>query len=306
MKRIANKLKREEGGQALILVLVLLLVGGLMIGPLLGFMGTGLAAGQVHEQRMDELYAADAGIEDAIHKMLTDNPSLPQSVGDNWTYSIAGGVNDKGVEVVVELEEDVETFLEGLLDKDAGVHDEWAASSGTPVNGTYEITVIYTPPPGPGHENKKINGVGAWLQGVYDIRYYEEGHPKEGEPVYYGDLIVDYPNCTFEVRSYGGGTAFIWKWTDVNRPVFNPDAPDNSKSLTFEFEPTDDPDLYFSWLVGGSMDIGVVPEDIVIEVWKVISTATDSVTLKQTEVTSYVSRVSDNISILTWEISLTQ
>ena len=40
---------RGERGAAFILVLILLLVGGLIIAPLLAFMGTGLKAGEVFE-----------------------------------------------------------------------------------------------------------------------------------------------------------------------------------------------------------------------------------------------------------------
>ena len=69
MKRMWNKLRIGEKGQALIMVLILMLVGGLIIAPLLSYVGTGLKVGKdVHEERMDELYAADAGVEDALDR----------------------------------------------------------------------------------------------------------------------------------------------------------------------------------------------------------------------------------------------
>ena len=58
--------KREQAGQAFVIVLILMLLGGLIIAPLLAFMGTGLKSGQVFEKKTTELYAADAGIEDGI------------------------------------------------------------------------------------------------------------------------------------------------------------------------------------------------------------------------------------------------
>ena len=61
----------------LILVLILLVVGGLILGPLLGLMGTGLVAGQVYEKRATALYACDAGIEDAIWQLLYSADGLP-------------------------------------------------------------------------------------------------------------------------------------------------------------------------------------------------------------------------------------
>lgn len=70
MKRTLNKLRRGEKGQALIIVLILMVLGGLIIAPLLGFMSAGLVAGQVFEVKMEGLYAADAGIEDSLWKLL--------------------------------------------------------------------------------------------------------------------------------------------------------------------------------------------------------------------------------------------
>ena len=105
-----DKLKkaiRDEKGKVLVLVLVLLVVGGLVLAPLLGLMSTGLAAGQVYEKKAAELYAADAGVEDAIWKI--QNPDVaglpPITCGDKWEedyppYCIE--VNGKIVEVVIE------------------------------------------------------------------------------------------------------------------------------------------------------------------------------------------------------------
>ncbi|MCL0084398.1 hypothetical protein M1N82_02525 [Dehalococcoidia bacterium] len=83
MKITLNKSIRDEKGQAMILVLILLLVGGLIIAPLLGFMSTGLMAGQTLENKMKEFYAADAGIEYGLWKLTKgqdtwDEAFLPQ------------------------------------------------------------------------------------------------------------------------------------------------------------------------------------------------------------------------------------
>ena len=50
----------------MLLVLVLLLLGSFLIVPLLGFVSTGLKTGLVYEKKTDELFAADAGMQDAI------------------------------------------------------------------------------------------------------------------------------------------------------------------------------------------------------------------------------------------------
>jgi Tfp pilus assembly protein PilX len=66
MRKSVRRAIRDEKGAALALVLVLLVVGGLILTPLLGLMTTGLMSGQVYEKKTAELYAADAGVEDAI------------------------------------------------------------------------------------------------------------------------------------------------------------------------------------------------------------------------------------------------
>jgi hypothetical protein len=111
MKTIVKGLIRDEKGASLVLVLILLLIGGLIIGPLLSYMGTGLITGQVYEMRTDELYAADAGVEDAIWKIQNCDGYLPCSPGSparNYTITDADGgvaeVNDKSVEVTITCE----------------------------------------------------------------------------------------------------------------------------------------------------------------------------------------------------------
>jgi hypothetical protein len=100
MKAIVKGAIRDEHGNVLILVLILLVVGGLILTPLLGLMSTGLLAGQVYEKKMDEYYAADAGVEDAIWKIMqSDNISYPYYYPEPLT------VNDRSVDVVVYRED---------------------------------------------------------------------------------------------------------------------------------------------------------------------------------------------------------
>ncbi len=72
---------KDEKGQALIIVLILILVGGLIIAPMLSYVGSGIKMGkEVYEERMELFYAADSGIEDGLwqikYEQLTSNPNL--------------------------------------------------------------------------------------------------------------------------------------------------------------------------------------------------------------------------------------
>jgi len=94
-----NRLIRDEKGQALVMVLILMLIGGLISGPLLSYMGTGFSTGEVYEKRTVELYAADAGVEDAIWKIQQGEVAL--CPGDpTYDYTISD-VNGKSVDVTI-------------------------------------------------------------------------------------------------------------------------------------------------------------------------------------------------------------
>ena len=105
MKIAVKRLIRDEKGQTLILTLILIVVGGLITVSLLGYMGTGIKSGEVYERRMAELYAADAGVEDAVWNIQNQVDELPfPSCGDPdpdpWVYNISD-VNGKKVEVTI-------------------------------------------------------------------------------------------------------------------------------------------------------------------------------------------------------------
>jgi len=168
MKRKLKELVREEAGQAFILALIMLLLGGLIMAPLLGFMSTGLIAGQANEQRMGELYAADAGIEDAILKIMNDQ--VPAE------YDLV--VNGKNVHVTVPPDGDDDpmiTFfinLEVLEDKTgnykkARPSQDWTLVFAPIVDEDemcyeYRVTGFYYPLTGAGG-SEKILSTGFWI-----------------------------------------------------------------------------------------------------------------------------------------------
>lgn len=77
MKRLLNRLVNNQGGQALVLVLVVMLAGNLIIAVSLNLMSSGIKIEKNVEQRTEELYAADAGVENAFYFMMSNPTSLP-------------------------------------------------------------------------------------------------------------------------------------------------------------------------------------------------------------------------------------
>ncbi len=100
MKTIMKEAVGNEKGNALTMVLIVLVVGGLILAPLLGLMGTGVLAGEVYENKTDELYAADAGVEDAIWKIENDVPdSYP------YEYPEPLSVNGNNVSITISRQD---------------------------------------------------------------------------------------------------------------------------------------------------------------------------------------------------------
>jgi len=108
MKAIVRRLIKEEGGQALLLAVILLLVAGLVVASLLSFMGTGLRLNPVYEGRVAELYAADAGVEDAMWKIQRGNVTACAADPTQPPYTIS--VNDRNVTVYIEYDLSVSMY----------------------------------------------------------------------------------------------------------------------------------------------------------------------------------------------------
>jgi len=112
MKEAVRRIIKDEKGGVMELVLILLTVGGLILAPLLGLMSTGLLAGQVYERKTDELYAADAGVEDAVWKVQDGTEvKAPSCITDptSWNYTVSG-VNGKSVAVSITYDATTKGF----------------------------------------------------------------------------------------------------------------------------------------------------------------------------------------------------
>jgi len=169
-----KRLIKDEKGQTLIMALILLVIGGLIIAPLLSYMGTGLITGGVYERKADELYAADAGVEDAIWK-------IQQGIGlclyQSKNYTITN-VNGKKVDVTItythEDEQGVAYLIESTATGDRSGTEIEAYVIGTTVYGDFsgitdnvitsqgEIDIKGLVTPSEGEHAPAANYTGAW------------------------------------------------------------------------------------------------------------------------------------------------
>jgi len=74
MKRLWRQIIRSEQGQALPIVLAVMIIGGLMIAPALNHVSTSLNAGMIVEKNVKGIYAADAGVEGALWYLINELP----------------------------------------------------------------------------------------------------------------------------------------------------------------------------------------------------------------------------------------
>jgi hypothetical protein len=107
MKKILKRLVKTEKGQALPMVLILMVLSGLILAPLLSYTTSGLKVGQAYERMADEFYAADAGIEDGLWQIKYDH--LEDLFGDyqRYRYNHEYGpynVTVNGIDVEVKIE----------------------------------------------------------------------------------------------------------------------------------------------------------------------------------------------------------
>lgn len=324
-------MRRDEKGQALILVLILLLLGGLIIGPLLGFMGTGLIAGQTYEWRMDEVYADDAGIEDAIFNIIT--PGAPHyedllnlDEGESLPpYTLTDPVNGETVNVTVTKL----ALIQGILGEDeyklGQPHEDWIEFTVPPGGITrdwgegwveYTCVINFTYDKPSGASPRMIQTAGAFF--LPDPGYDGLGNSliDDDSPYQYiGDTGLDPPYAvspwgvfTFEnlqtdspeTKVAAGGFAFIWRWEQNQGPNFNP-GDDGGFSFKFKInDPAWEEYIYFSWATVKQQDISYVTSG---DFWKWLIEATAGDTTVQSAVLAGTKGTDIIVSILTWEIN---
>ena len=310
MKNILSRLKMEEKGQAFILALILLAVGGLIIIPLLGFMGTGLMAGRLIEEKVDETYAADAGIEDALHEILTGGfDSL--DLGDDSTYLLTNTVNGETVSVTVTKMSIVESFIGDENYQEDQPHEDWI---------TLTEPVAIERNPGAGYVDYAVD-IAFYYDGVPVRRidtiaaifgYAPTPHDLVGDPsaIQYNGQITDTtldggsPETKFSASSFG----YIWRWNPPNgdKPSFRGPAGsgETNGSLGFSFRVNDaswEPTYFFIWALVASNDVSYITNVPGLFNWEISSTAGG------TTVRSYVLAGmlggSSEVQVLTWEIN---
>jgi hypothetical protein len=134
LRKVAVKrLIKDQNGQAMILAVILLLVGGIIVSSLLAYMGNGLLNGRVYERRTAELYAADAGVEAAVLIIQSGNVAACPASRTQTLPDI--NVNGKSVGVTI-------TWMNNTTSSVTYRVDSTATGSGSGTNVTAYVTGV--------------------------------------------------------------------------------------------------------------------------------------------------------------------
>jgi len=263
-KMLTHRGKNESGQGALAMVLILLMLGAIILTPLLVFMSTGLKAGQVYESKMQEFYAADAGVEDGLWRIKNDELG---DYGDfdytPYPYVLPEDINDENVAVNItnvwiptaDIPDDPGSIIEnGTL---------IVTGSGITLDGEtgYQIKIsYYYQADDPDGTKLNVDEIGVWLGAGFDYVAGDLGNLNDYDSS--PDIV---PHC--------GGTAIVW---DVNQP-FN-DVPDAPRPVvrTFDFQftgPVGQNPQAVSWITTTGVDAIPVSWDADSKPYRIESTA---------------------------------
>jgi hypothetical protein len=299
MKNILNKFLRNERGQALIITLGFLVVGGLVIVTTLAHMYTGLRSTQIDKERMNEYYAADAAVEDALHKIISSyEPLQTLEVNSSYIYNLGDPVN--GI-TPISTSVTKRSLLDDILDpseyKTDRPHEGWI-SFGSPletentedyVEYSCNITLENT---GSGSRTIQILGVffaplpgdASLILGPSDIVY--AGNMTDSM------LEADSP----ELKLSPGGFAFLWRWEPSKGPTFKV-GDTGSLSFTFQvYDPEWEHDTFFAFATTKEEDISFITSNPVPYKWLIEATAA------RTKINSCVVKYIEGLDILTWKV----
>jgi len=256
MAKLWQQITKSEKGQALPIVLILLVVGGLLVAPSLNYAATSLNAGRIVKQNVRGIYAADAGVEHALWCIENDS-KIPKKLPEN--------VNQLEVKINDKKEKGTYTIYYGELTK-TGKHSDWLDVEGEMVwdeeEEAYEYTITVTWQAEPGSPNIKLDEVGVRLPVGYS---YQSGSADS-----FGDnLSTEEPDDTLD-----GAGAHMLNW-ELAKPYPEVSEEDPTATQTFYItgeESEEEPEGDYTWVLAQRHDVGEVGE-IVGRLYKIEATA---------------------------------
>ena len=302
MPRLWRQIIKGEEGQALPIVLILLVVGGLIIAPTLNHVSTSLNAGRIVEENVRGIYAAEAGVEDVLWQITNDfepDEELPENVNDlevTMETEKFGQPNKGYVLYEGEFVETGQDFTYLAVDGEM-VWDEPADAY------QYTITVTWQPPP-PSEREILLDDIGVRLPIGYEYVKYSAADFSED------NLFDDDEPGDLDVTDWAGAQMLSWELEQPPpepRPKLTIDNP--TATQTFYVTGEGDQEGDYAWAKSGETSISEVSEIAGI-LYSITATATrpgdDEVIARvRADVILYEGEDEETaeISIIRWQIN---
>ena len=244
IRKMLTQISGEQKGQVLILALILLILGTLIMGPLLSYMSTGLRTNRVYDNKTEQLYAADSGVEDAKWKIQYDKlpiffPSYSQfDFGTTYSYEISNntatgeiGENINRYPVDVDIRNvwipadyiptpGIETAQNIIQDYDAPSLEVFGSTkdnqiainyAGEPIQiSRFNVKIVYTR----GSEDigaLQVQRIGVWLPAGFEY-FTDPTQTYDGAPIRSQLEGLDYPFTAVPLNENSNGNQML-TWT---------------------------------------------------------------------------------------------
>ena len=240
MVRLLKQMISSEKGQALPIVLALLVLGGLTIASGLGYTATSLKSSRLLEENVRGSYAADAGMEYALWLLANDmlpGTDLPDRINqmavfiqteDKGTYTLYFG------ELIQPGEHSDYLDVDGEMVWDAGTQ-------------TYNYTITVTWQSGSGYPVIHLEEVGARLPMGYS---YVEGSAAN----FAGNLSTDEPDEILDALG-----VYLLNW-ELETPLPMVTENETVQTQIFSVNGTGELEWDYAWTVANRDDIGATGE----------------------------------------------
>jgi len=238
-----RKLARRQGGAVLISMLVFIAIGAIILAPVLNYIGTGLISGRLFQDKADQIYTADAGIEDGLWQIRNDNLSTvltsPSAYdrydyATNWDYHLTTTerVNNYDVDILIGnewipygLDEPDSADAKIAIEGQGGNPPKMIVSGQVTArvdNGdgtsrfTFQISLSYFPAAG---DSLEVSSLGIWIPSGFSYIANSISLQDGSGSDYVPTGVTSYP--------HKGSAALVWGFNSV--PFEDLKAVDNTK-----------------------------------------------------------------------------
>lgn len=253
MVRLLKQIISNEKGQALPLVLALLVLGGLTIAPSLSYANTSLNSSRMLEEGVKGVYAADAGVENTLWCMENGIPPLQQLSENINQMEVAIQTEEKGIYTLYLGELILPGEHYDYLDVDGEMVWDGEAEA-------YEYTITVTWQPNEGMPVIHLEGVGARLPIGYS---YQLGSAAS----FVDNLSTDEPDETLD-----GIGAYMLNW-ELDPPLSFVSENNTVQTQVFYINGEGSQEGDYAWVLANREDVGAVSE-ITGSSYKITATAT--------------------------------